>query len=308
MPSSWHDSVTAIFTENPQIAVELAAHLTGTPLPAGTPTHVEKPTFNDRPSTDFYADAVVVVGPRLDPIRAIIIEAQKRTFKDKPLQWARYAAQLWTFLRCPVDVLVICPDGKSAFYYARPVPTSLPGYTHQPIILLPQDIPAITDPDDAAANPAMAALCVAYHGGEPGVPEAVSDGFDKLPSDQAVHYHEYAYNLAPLAVQRILEQLMNSDTWPVYSPFAKEHFGRGRKEGRKEGRTEGRTESKAEDIIDILEARGLDVSEAERERIIGCADLRRLKKWVKRSVTVDKTSDLFTERAGAKNRSPERSG
>jgi hypothetical protein len=291
MPSSWHDSVTAIFTEHPELAVELATRLSGTSLPAGLPTHVEAPTFNDRPSADFAADAVIVVGPKLDPVRAIIIEAQKRTFTEKPPQWARYAAQLWTFLKCPVDVLVICPDGKSALYYARPFRTTLPGYTHRPAVLMPSDVPAITDPHEAADNPAMAALSVAYHGARPGVPEAVSGGFDKLPSEQAIQYHEYAYNLAPLAVQRILEQLMNASTWPVYSPFAKEHFGRGKKEGRKEGKAEG----KAEDILDFLQARGLDVSEAERARIASCTDLRMLKKWVKRAATVQKTSDLFTE-------------
>lgn len=209
MASSWHDSVTAIFAENPGLAVELACRRSGAAVAAGTPARAEGPGFNGRPSTDFYADAVIVVGPRHDPVRAIIVEAQKRTFRDKPPQWARYAAQLWTFLRCPVDVLVICPDGKSAFYYDRPIPTSLPGYTHQPIVLFPRDVPAISDPEQAVANPAMAALSVAYHGAEPGVPEAVSDGFGKLPSQQAIQYHEYAYNMAPLAVQRILEP-----TWP----------------------------------------------------------------------------------------------
>jgi hypothetical protein len=91
--------------------------------------------------------------------------------------------------------------------------------------------------------------------------------------------------MAPLAVQRILEQLMKSDAWPVYSPFAKEHFGRGKKEGRREG--------KAEDILTVLEARNLDITDAERGRITGCTDLRRLKTWVRRAVTVEKTSDLF---------------
>jgi hypothetical protein len=290
MPSSWHDSVTAIFTENPGLAVELAARLNGTPIPPGTPTHLEKPTFNDRPSTDFAADAVIVVGPKQDPVRGIIVEAQKRTFREKPPQWARYAAQLWTFLKCPVDVLVVCPDAKSGFYYAQPVRTSLPGYTHLPIVLLPSDVPAITDPDEAAARPAMAALSVAYHGAEPGVPEAVTDGLRKLPPDSGIKYHEHAYNMAPLAVQRILEQLMNADTWPVYSPFAKEHFGRGRKEGKTEGRGEA--------ILDFLEARGLDVSEAERDRITSCTDPRRLKKWTKRAATAEKTADLFAEESG----------
>ena len=215
MPSSWHDSVKAIFTKNPKLAVELVASLNGTPLPADTPVHPECPAFNHRPSDDFYADAVIVVGPKHDPVRGIIVEAQKRTYRDKPPKWARYAAHLWTFLRCPVDVLVICPDAKSVFYYAQPVPTSLPGYTHLPIVLPPSAVPFVTDPDEAAASPAMAALSVAYHGTDPAVPDAVARGFRKLPFEEAAKYYEHSYDISPLAVQRILEQLMNSGTWPV---------------------------------------------------------------------------------------------
>jgi hypothetical protein len=285
MPSSWHDSVTAIFTENPELAVEIATGLTGTPLPRGVPVRVEAPNFNDRPSTDFEADAVIVAGTAYDPVRAVIVEAQKRTLKDKPQQWARYAAQLWTFLRCPVDVLVICPDAKSAFWYARPVSTNLPGYTHLPIVLPPSAVPAITSPGDAAARPAMAALSVAYHGANPAVCEAFTAGMRQLLPERASQYYEHAFNISPLAVQRILEQLMTSDTWPVYSPFAKEHFGRGKKEGKAEG--------EADAVLLVLQTRRLDVSDAERERITGCTDLKQLKKWVTRAVTVEKTSDLF---------------
>jgi predicted transposase YdaD len=104
---------------------------------------------------------------------------------------------------------------------------------------------------------------------------------------------EHAFNMSPLAVQRILEQLMTSDTWPVYSPFAKEHFGRGKKEGKREGKREGKAEGEADAILLVLKARSLDISDAERERITSCTDLKQLKKWVTRAVTVDKTSDLF---------------
>jgi predicted transposase YdaD len=91
------------------------------------------------------------------------------------------------------------------------------------------------------------------------------------------------------ASQRILEQLMTSGTWPVYSPIAKEHFGRGKKEGKREGRQEG----EAEAILLVLEARGLAVTDAERERITGCNDLKQLKRWVSRAATAGKASDLF---------------
>jgi hypothetical protein len=96
-----------------------------------------------------------------------------------------------------VDVLVICPDAKSAFWYDRAVPTTLPGYTHLPIVLPPSAVPSITDAADAAARPAMAALSAAYHG----VSQAFVDSLRLLSRDHAFKYHEYAYNMAPLSVQ-----------------------------------------------------------------------------------------------------------
>jgi len=127
----------------------------------------------------------------------------------------------------------------------------------------------------------MAALSVAYHGADPAVCRAFAGGLRQLPHDDAVKYHEHAFNMAPLAVQRILEQLMTSGTWPVYSPIAKEHFGRGKKEGETDA------------ILLILEARGVEVTDAERDRITGCSDLKQLKKWITRAATAEKTGDLF---------------
>ena len=236
MPSSWHDSVTAIFTEHPELAVEIATSLNGAQVPRGLPMRVEFPNFNDRPSTDFQADAVIVAGPARDPVRAVIVEAQKRTLHDKPPQWARYAAQLWTFLRCPVDVLVICPDAKSAFWYARPVPTTLPGYTHLPIVLSPSAVPAVVSAKEAAARPAMAALSVAYHGANPAVCQAFTDGLSQLPHGDAVKYHEHAFNMAPLAVQRILEQLMTSDTGLSTAPSPRSTSAAARRKARQKAK------------------------------------------------------------------------
>ena len=204
MSPTWHDSVKAIFTENPELAVELASSLNGNPLPAGTPAH---PTTDGYSPADSDADAVILVGPENDPVRAVFVTAQKRTYRDKPLRWACHAAQLWTSLRCPVDVLVICPDAKSAFYYARPVRTTLPGYVLVPIVVPASALPAITSPDEAAASPAMAALSIAYHGADPVVAEAVAAGFRQLPPATAALYRDRAYNMAPLAVQRTLEKL-----------------------------------------------------------------------------------------------------
>ena len=81
------------------------------------------------------------------------------------------------------------------------------------------------------------------------------------------------------------KEIMTSTAWPVHSPFAKEHFGRGKAEGKAEG--------EADAILLVLKARGLAVTEAEHDRIMACTDLRQLQTWVTRAATAEKTSDLF---------------
>jgi hypothetical protein len=39
----------------------------------------------------------------------------------------------------------------------------------------------------------------------------------------------------------------------------------------------------AESILEVLEERGVAVSLAQREEILGCSDIRRLKRWVRRA-------------------------
>ncbi|HLH83955.1 MAG TPA: hypothetical protein VKV38_11880 [Trebonia sp.] len=56
-----------------------------------------------------------------------------------------------------------------------------------------------------------------------------------------------------------------------------------------------KAEGKAEDVITVLEERGLAVSGEERERIVSSADARQLDKWLRRAVTADKVSDLFAD-------------
>jgi hypothetical protein len=54
-----------------------------------------------------------------------------------------------------------------------------------------------------------------------------------------------------------------------------------------------RSAEKAADVIAFLEARGLVVSEAQRQRIIETSDLETLSLWVRRAATITSTDALF---------------
>jgi hypothetical protein len=53
-----------------------------------------------------------------------------------------------------------------------------------------------------------------------------------------------------------------------------------------EGMAEGMiAEGIAESILEVLEARGIAVSPARREEILGCSDVDRLRRWLREATT-----------------------
>ena len=59
------------------------------------------------------------------------------------------------------------------------------------------------------------------------------------------------------------------------------------------GRAEGKVEGQATAVLEVLRARGIDVNERERERILGCRDQELLRTWLTKAVTVQRAAELF---------------
>jgi len=55
----------------------------------------------------------------------------------------------------------------------------------------------------------------------------------------------------------------------------------------------GITQARATAVLEVLDARGLVVADADRERILGCTDLELLARWLRRAVTVAASDALF---------------
>ncbi|GGM95280.1 hypothetical protein GCM10010106_50040 [Thermopolyspora flexuosa] len=292
MPSLLHDTINLIFRENPGLAVELLHDHLGADIPADQPVQVAPADLNDRPSRDMHPDTVLTIGPRQEPCHAIVLEVQQDLTAGKRNALPRYAAALWLRLDCPVTVLVVCPDRTVADGYRAPIRTTLPGYTHTPVVLGPDQIPVITDARQAATDLPLATLSVPAHGEHRRVVEAFVSAITHTPGDHATQYYEYAHAIVSAPVKRLLEEKMaTSGTWIVSSPFAKEHFGRGLEQGRAEGEVKG--EAKA--VLAFLEARGISVSDDVRKRIDQCTDPEVLLTWARRAATATRAHDIFDD-------------
>lgn len=61
-------------------------------------------------------------------------------------------------------------------------------------------------------------------------------------------------------------------------------------------RDEGRAKGRAEDILRLLELRGIAVPVKARDKIAGCHDLHLLDRWFSHAVTATTAEDVFTEK------------
>lgn len=64
-------------------------------------------------------------------------------------------------------------------------------------------------------------------------------------------------------------------------------------EGKIEGKAEGKTEGAAQMILRVLSARGMELPDEIRERVLACSDNRQLETWGDRAATAISLDDVF---------------
>lgn len=73
-----------------------------------------------------------------------------------------------------------------------------------------------------------------------------------------------------------------------------------------EGEKVGAVKASAKAVLAVLTARGLEVTEAQRAKVIACADLATLEGWIKRAVTLPTTEEVLREPLAAATVTPPR--
>jgi len=300
MPSHLHESLVKLLREQPSLAEQLLRTVLGIEI-HGTPSLLAGPeNFADIDPAEFRADAVIELrgkGGELE--RAVIFEVQLE-WKDRKLySWPAYVCELRARLRCPVLLVVVTMDPNVARRCAKPI--DLDGFGGSRIVpraIGPSEVPAVTDETQATAMPELAVLSVIAHAEDP---EAVEIGRSalaaaaKLDEERARFYADLVYAYIGETARRLLEVSMALENYEFQSEFAKRFIAQGRNEGRDEGRAEGETAGLRTALLAVAEARGLSLTEAQRQRIEACVDPETLKRWT-RAAAVATTSDaLFAD-------------
>ncbi|MFJ8919683.1 hypothetical protein B046DRAFT_05253 [Streptomyces sp. LamerLS-316] len=64
-------------------------------------------------------------------------------------------------------------------------------------------------------------------------------------------------------------------------------------------RDEGRVESRAEDVLLILNGRGIEITDTTRDKVTTCDDPEVLRRWLVRAAVVTTSDEIFGDAARA---------
>ncbi|MFE1915240.1 hypothetical protein [Streptomyces anandii] len=298
MVNSSHEAMHRIFQEYPGLFTGVSKVL-GLPFSAPRAVTVLPTDLTEYRPVERRVDTLMRFDSGEDESFLLAVEAQSGKDKDKPASWAYYMSFLYAKYKTPPLLLVVCQDRATAEWAARPMrigPPQWAALTLQPLVAGPHNMPVITDPAEARADLALAALSAITHAKDPAV-----DGILKALSTALQDMTEAVVDpIIEFTAQGLSGNRRAAEIWrnlvAVDLSFYKSYIA---EEIRDEGRAEALVQKGAEDVLLVLEARGLDVSEVVRERVTSCCDLEVLRRWLTRAVSVEAAEAIFGEVGGA---------
>ncbi|MFJ3925652.1 hypothetical protein [Streptomyces sp. NPDC090022] len=330
MVTSPHEASHRIFQDRPELLAPVFGIL-GVPLPPKATIDVLTPDATEIRPLERRVDSVLRVETSEGARFLLAIEAQGRRDPDKASSWTYYLAYLRAKYELPALLLVLCRDKTTARWAAGPFTMAAEGWTSvstHPLVLGPGNVPLITDPAEAARNLALATFSALTHGRDeraPAILEALMQAMGATDSATHLYYSEM--------LEIGLGDSPAGDTWRTLMGVTSYFPGRGTliekamlegaargmaegkaeglaeglaagkaaglAEGKAEGQAAGLAQGKAEDILRLLDRRGIAVSLDIRVRVSACTDIDVLDHWFDRAITATTADELFGDEPDA---------
>lgn len=206
----------------------------------------------------------------------------KLVAKARP-EWAADVAVLYEDCECPVLMLVISDCDEVAAEARKPIRLG-PGSTVQAVSFGPAQVRIITDPDAPEATPGSTMLSAIFHGNGPNR-EAVLSALDhvlaRIDEEEAACRIRVVSTTLNEESAQILEAIMATTKFKYHSAWA---------DGLRE---EGELREAREAVLDILTARSLEPTAAQRALVETCTDHDRLRSWRRAAVTAASSDEVF---------------
>jgi hypothetical protein len=285
-----HEGPLDLVRQHPEIAVEFAQGA-GIKLPGEIAVSLAPTDMSEVVPVQYLADMVVLISDAAtsEPVLAVIIEPQLRDSETKRYSWPVYVTTARRIAKCPAAVLVVlCPDPAEAAKCRRLIRTGHPGFDLAPIVIDSGGPPG----RDGAGGPYLTVFAASMGGIDMGSEPGARRVLDAMASAEVsdadrLRMTAIILRLASDAARQILEAMMTT------SEYEKTFVERIHDQGIAEGEAKGKAEGKAEDVLKLLDARGLSLSKEQRQRVTSCTDPAQLDLWFERAITVRTVAEVF---------------
>jgi hypothetical protein len=292
MPTAEHETPIALAKLDPDLVAWLLTNVFDIKVPSYDHARAQPTDVRVLVPRTYHADGMVLFCDPADlPLLAVVLEVQRSPDRAKRRTWKLYVAQLEAELEVSAALVVFCPDPVLARWYERLVAADGLSLLLRPLIFTPDDVPLVRDVELARANPALAVLSAICHGGQTELDDmfpALAEALRALGPKRAILYYDIVLAGLPVPARVRWEEFMTTAVGDYRSELlrelAAEHEQRG--EARGEARGEGHA------VLTVLDARGIAVPPAVRERILACTDLAQLDTWLRRATTASTADEV----------------
>jgi hypothetical protein len=249
------------------------------------------------------ADSVLKARTKAGDEFVVIFEAQQGRPQEKRIRWPQYITSLHDRHELPVVLVIVCNDRATAVWAARPITIETDFWRScevRPLVIGPDEVPLLNGPI-SETDLVLAVFGVITHGKESsvaGILEPLAAALHK--TDEATR-NKFAFEVQSALVEPAVAQkwkelmmLMTTDVESVRAnPVLGEVLRKVEDEAKAEGVAEGRAEGVAEGVLTVLEDREIEVTEAQRARILAVHDRDMLRRWLRLALHVGVADELF---------------
>jgi hypothetical protein len=284
MPGIPHEAVVEALQNEPELVAVLLRDR-GVRLPTGLTPVIADSNLSVRDpkrKKQYTADNVFVFQDEEGRKVVVLVEVQsKAPDHTRTLAWPAYACVARHKHDCNVSFLVFGLTEDAVKGGGKAIKTGHLGFNLKPYTTGYCLLPAIAD----RFAPELAVLHVVTKSIDMTTNEAklqVLEALALAPPERRASYSRIVRAVVSKPVRAELEELMKT---VIKDPFIDGLI--------EEGMALGMAEGEADAILRVLEARGLEVTAAQRKRIIDCTDLKMLQDWITRAVSAVKVADIF---------------
>ena len=215
-----------------------------------------------------------------------------RDDRTKAYSWPAYLANVREAVRCPRAVLiVVCPDPHQADKCRQVISMGHPGRDLWPIVIDPSHAPAAE-----GAGPYLILFLACLPALDMETPAGARQVLAAIHDTGASHADRRRLTAIILsrasdAARQTLEAMMSTAEWK--DDFIESYVQIGVEQGLEQGLEQGAANAKAQDVLKVMEARGLRGTPEQMAKVAATAGIAQLDIWFDRALTADTAADVF---------------